>query len=180
MEARYYQKEAVGKALCSTHKKSLLVLPTGTGKSVIISLIIKEILRKAPRSRVMVLTHSAILIKQNLEKFKELCKYPSGVFSASLKMADFHQPVIFGGIQSVSPAIDGNRGKFGSRDYIIIDEAHAVGPDQLALYNKVLSVYKDARVIGLTATPYRLDGGRLVDSGVFDAIDYDISDAASI
>lgn len=179
MEARYYQKEAVEAAMKSSLKKSLLVLPTGTGKSVIIALLIKEILRVSPRSRVLVLTHSAILVKQNAEKFKEMCKYPHGVYSASLKKEDVFQPIIFGGIQSVAPAIE--RGvKFGTRDYVIIDEAHAVGKDELAMYSKVLGVYGAARVIGLTATPYRLDGGLLVDSGIFDGVDYDISDAAGM
>ncbi|MBR4894988.1 MAG: DEAD/DEAH box helicase [Clostridia bacterium] len=162
MELRPYQAEAVEAVynhLRSKDNNPCIVLPTGTGKSVVIAKIVSDAVRNW-NGRVLILAHVKELLEQNSGKVRAFCpEIPMGIFSAGLKSRDTDEPVIVAGIQSVyNKACD-----LGAFDLIIVDEAHLIAPDGDGMYRTFLKDMKvinpHVRVIGLTATPFRLKGG---------------------
>lgn len=164
MESRYYQTEAnqaVWNYLCNNQTGNpLIVLPTGSGKSLVISLLVKQAIDFG--ARVVVLQHRKELIEQNAEKIRFLLPGVSvGVNSAGLRKYATSDDVILGGIQSVH----GKAWDFGRRELVIIDEAHLVSDRENSMYQSMLTDMLEAtpkqRVVGLTATPYRTGEGPL-------------------
>ena len=162
MELRPYQAEAVEAVynhLRTKDNNPCIVLPTGTGKSVVIAKIVSDAVSQWG-GRALILAHVKELLEQNAGKVKALCpEIPIGIFSAGLKSRDTDEPVIVAGIQSVyEKACD-----LGAFDLIIVDEAHLIAPDGDGMYRTFLKDMKvinpKVRVIGLTATPFRLKGG---------------------
>jgi DNA repair protein RadD len=168
----------------------LAVFPTGTGKSVIIAQLIQKIFFRFPNQRVMMLTHDKRLIEQNARKLQQVWPHaPLGVYSAGLNSREVIMPIIFAGVQSVSKeiqrAINGEYGPgiqsqhFGHRDLIFVDEAHLISQKDTSDYQFVLSELRKInpyiKVIGLTATPYRMRQGMITDDGIFTDVCYDIS-----
>jgi DNA repair protein RadD len=154
---RGYQTDAVSSVINHFKKDSspaVVVLPTGAGKS----LVIAELARLA-RGRVLVLAHVKELVEQNFSKYESygLC---AGIYSAGLKRKDKEEKVIFGSIQSVVRA---DKEFFGNFSLVVIDECHRVGHDPSGQYQQVISKLQsdnsDVKILGLTATPYRLDSG---------------------
>lgn len=179
----YFKKGNKGNPVCA--------LPTGTGKSVIIANFIKHIFECWPNQRVMMLTHVKKLISQNAEKLMSVWPVaPMGIYSAGLNSREMTMPVVFGGVQSVAPAIkrslENNDDKplhlkhFGWRDLLIIDEAHLLSPLEDTQYQYIISELKKInpklKIIGFTATPYRLKQGMITDDGgIFTDVCYDIT-----
>ena len=163
---RPYQQRALDQLYAWFDKNSegnpCLVLPTGSGKSHIIAALVKDAVQNYEGTRILMLTHSKELISQNLEKLKQHWQdAPVGVYSASLKSRDLDQPITFAAIQSVR-----NRAyEIGHIDLCIVDEAHSINHAQTGGYRKLLGelaqVNPDMRVIGLTASPYRLGHGMI-------------------
>ncbi len=141
-----------------------LVLPTGSGKSHIVAALCKDAIQNWPETRVLMLTHVKELIEQNAEKMRQHWPgAPMGIYSASIGRKDLGEPITFAGIQSVR-----NKAKqLGHVDLVIIDECHLVNHKDEGGYRKLLGELKDInphlRVIGLTATPYRLGHGLITD-----------------
>lgn len=137
-----------------------LVLPTGSGKSHIIAALVKDALTSWPETSVLMLTHQKELISQNAEKMREHWRNaPMGIYSASLKRRVLSEPITFAGIQSVR-----KKGKLiGHVDLVIVDECHSINHDQVGGYrtllSELLSINPALRIIGLSATPYRLGHG---------------------
>ena len=104
---RWYQSEAVKSFndFCINNepgRNPLIVMPTGTGKSVVIARIIQHVLKWADNSA-LVLTHVGELVSQNYGKLKAVWPTaPSGVYCAGLGLKDTKQRVIFGTVQSVA------------------------------------------------------------------------------
>lgn len=151
-------------------------MPTGTGKSVVIARFILDILQRWPGQRIMMVTHSSELIKQNLAKLKGLWPdAPVGVFAAKLKLKQSGAPITFASVKSAFNAVK----EFGHVDLMLIDEAQLVSQDEQTTYRKLIEalrkVNKNIRVVGYTATPYRLGLGMLTDGGIFTHIAYDIT-----
>ena len=178
-QEREYQRDAVTSIFDYFAENSgnpLVALPTGTGKAVIISLFLQEAYKLWPRQKILVLTHVKELISQNYEKLLWLWpNAPAGVYSAGLKQRDTLSRIVFGGIASVAK----NPQQFGHVDLIIIDEAHLVSPAASAQYNQFIATAKEInpllKVIGLTATPFRLGQGMLTDGGLFTDICFDMT-----
>lgn len=182
MKLRDYQDYAVG-ALFEFFKhylegNPLVVMPTGTGKSLVIGEFIRRTLTRWPGQQIMMLTHVKELIGQDHEKLLALWpEAPAGIYSAGLDKKEHYMPIIFGGIASVvraDPKI------FGRVDLVIIDEAHLVSPKDETMYGRVIAalmaINPNLRVIGLTATDYRLGHGRLtLGSHLFTHIAIDMS-----
>lgn len=154
---RPYQQEAVDATLNTfrkTRDPSLLVLPTGAGKS----LVIAELARIA-RGRVLVLAHVKELVEQNHGKY-ESYGLKAGIYSAGLARKNSDDKVIFGSIQSVARA---SETFFKAFSLLIIDECHRISVDQDTQYAQVIKKLKDSNpnlcILGLTATPYRLGLG---------------------
>ena len=154
---RPYQQHAVDATLRHFRRSrtpALIVLPTGAGKS----LVIAELARLA-RGRVLVLAHVKELVEQNFAKFQSY-DLEAGIYSAGLSRKDSTHKVIFGGIQSVARAEDDF---FKDFSLLVIDECHRVSLDEDTQYADVIRKLQMANpklcILGLTATPYRLDSG---------------------
>ncbi|WP_342109751.1 DEAD/DEAH box helicase [Methylobacterium sp. SI9] len=154
----------------------LIVLPTGAGKSLVIAALARETLDENPLARVVIVTHSRELVAQN---FSELTRAwpeaPAGIFSAGLGRREAGAQVLVCGIQSVADRLDA----VGPRDLVIVDEAHLIPRAAETRYGRFLAGLRarapGMRVAGFTATPYRLDSGRL-DEGphrLFSGIAYE-------
>ena len=149
-----------------------LVLPTGSGKSHIVAALCKDALQNWPETRVLMLTHVKELIEQNAEKMRlHWPAAPMGIYSAGIGKRDIGEPITFAGIQSVRTKAD----MLGHLDLVIIDECHLVNHKDEGGYRKLLADLKAInpalRVVGLTATPYRLGHGLITDKpALFDAL----------
>lgn len=142
----------------------LIAMPTGTGKSVVIARFLQGVYHLYPRQRIMLLTHVKELIQQNYEKLKMIWPFaPAGVYSAGLGEKNANCPLTFAGIQSVWKKWM----MFGHIDLVLIDEAHLLSPNDQTMYRSFLaglrSVNPYLKVVGLTATPWRLGHGHLTD-----------------
>lgn len=180
MELRAYQNEAVESVINyfteGNTGNPVIAMPTGTGKSLVIAGLVKRIIQGWPGQRLMVLTHVKELIEQNADKMQKLWpQSPTGVYSAGLNQRDTLMPIIFGGAASVVNCIP----KFGRRDLLLIDECHLLSPKADTTYQHIISGLRDVnpalKVIGLSATPYRLGQGMITDGGLFTDICCDMT-----
>ena len=166
MKLRYYQQDAIDAAFHwfdtqNTHP--LIVLPTGAGKTVVFASMIKKIFEENSDSRVLILAHRQELISQADEKLKTVwpCA-PSGLLAAGLKQFDLHEPIVIASRDTL--ATPKRLDSAGDFDYIIVDEAHHVGPEKRSRYRKIFdhfdsTQYYAPKVLGVTATPYRMGQG---------------------
>jgi DNA repair protein RadD len=184
LEPRYFQRDALDSLYAYWEKEDsgngLIVVPTGGGKAYIIALLIMELLEKYPGLRIINLTHSSKLVAQNFAEFIALSPFaPAGIYSAGLGRRDRAQ-ILFAGIQSVWNKLD----VLGAFDLVILDEAHAISRDQDTRYGKFFTRLDELtaeeeggyRLVGLTATDYRMDSGRLTEGegAMFDEVVYEI------
>ena len=166
MKLRPYQEDAITAleswfATESIEKHPLLSLPTASGKTVIFSNFIKRTIKKYSDARFLVLAHRQELIEQAEEKIKSVWPdAPVGVLSAGLKRSEIDSQIL---VASRDTLASGSRlKKVGHFDYTIIDEAHNISPDEHTRYQKIineLSAERAMRVLGCTATPYRMGQG---------------------
>lgn len=154
---RDYQQEAVNATLThfrKTDEAAVIVLPTGAGKS----LVIAELARLA-RRRILVLAHVKELVEQNHDKYQSY-GLTAGIFAAGLKQKNNQHQVTFASVQSVQPNLDQFQGEYS---LLIIDECHRVSDSEDSQYQQIISRLKKQnpglKVLGLTATPYRLGSG---------------------
>lgn len=160
-QLRPYQQQAVDAVIHHFRRRSepaVLVLPTGAGKS----LVIAELARKA-KGRVLVLAHVKELVAQNHGKYQALGLQEglqADLFSAGLGQKENLRRVVFGSIQSVAR----NLPRFSEPvSLVIIDECHRVGEEEDSQYHQLIGHLKShnpaLKILGLTATPYRLGLG---------------------
>lgn len=163
---RPYQTEAVQAIYDYFGTKSgnpLVVLPTGAGKSLTLAAFINGAIEAYPSTRIIILTHVKELIEQDAAAIiRYWPEAPIGIWSAGVGSKQKAQ-ITVAGIQS----IHGHPAKFGGTDLVIIDEAHLVSKKADTMYGRFLAglrSYNPAlKVIGLTATHYRMDSGLLTD-----------------
>ncbi|MCV6590616.1 MAG: DEAD/DEAH box helicase [Marinobacterium sp.] len=154
---RDYQQEAVDATLKHFRKSddaAVIVLPTGAGKS----LVIAELARLA-RRRILVLAHVKELVEQNHSKYKAW-GLEAGIFSAGLKQKDNSHQVTFASVQSVQPSLEHFQGEYS---LLIVDECHRISDNENSQYQQIIQHLKQQnpglKILGLTATPYRLGSG---------------------
>ncbi len=168
--ARDYQKEAVNSIfnyfmnVRDPSRNPVVAMPTGTGKSVVIAMFLYRMFQFYSNQRAMVLTHVQELIEQDYGKLVTLWPdAPVGVYSSGLKRKDTFAPITFGGIASVVK----NIAVFKKIDIVIVDEAHLVSVKESTMYQRVIGMLRavnpNIRVIGFTATPWRLGHGQIID-----------------
>lgn len=189
-QLRDYQQDAVSSVLKhfrKSNESAVIVLPTGSGKS----LVIAELARLAKR-KILVLTHVKELVEQNHQKY-ETYGVTAGIYSAGLKLKETQHQVTFASIQSAARNLDDFSEPYS---LIIIDECHRVNvaspdlskeqPNEQSkdkdnagakeqshesaskpsnsnqyqqIIEKLMQVNPEVKLLGLTATPYRLGMG---------------------
>jgi DNA repair protein RadD len=174
---RPYQEaavQAVYRSLQEQDGNPALCLATGAGKSLVIAKICSDVVRQWG-GRVFVISHVKEIIQQNAEKIRILMDgLGVGIYSAGLRSRDTDTPVVVAGIQSVyRRACD-----LGRADLAIIDECHLLGDDADSMYQRFLAdllvINPQVRLIGLTATPFRLKQGLIYGPGrMFSHLAYD-------
>jgi DNA repair protein RadD len=179
IQPRYYQTEAVQSIYNYFGEKSgncIIAMPTGTGKSIVIAQFVADVLKRWPAQRILMLTHVKELIEQNAAKLLQVWPTaPLGIYSAGLGRKESRHPITFAGVASVAhhPEL------FGHIDIILVDEAHLVSPNADTMYGKVfkllLAINPQLKIVGLSATPYRLGQGYITDGGIFTDICYDLT-----
>ena len=174
MKLRDYQNEAVNSVVRYFEEGNkgnpIIAMPTGTGKSLVIAGFLDMVYSKWPDQRIIMLTHVKELIEQNYAKAKALLPHLSiGLNSAGLNKRQYFNPVVFAGIGSVAK----DAWRFGHIDLILIDECHMVSSNSKTMYRRFLDELREInphlKVIGLTATPWRLKTGALIEDedGIF-------------
>ncbi len=189
-ETRWYQqgaKQAIFTYFETKFGNPVVALPTGTGKSVVIADFIYDVFSRYPNQTIMVLTHRKELIAQNSNKLRQMwANAPIGIFSAGLKRKEANWPITFGGIQSVYKSMTLFTRKV---DLLLIDECHLINPHDFGMYADVikhlLSINPKLKIIGFTATAFRLKQGYLTEqmftddgrqTNIFTDIIYDLTD----
>lgn len=172
VDLRDYQSESVERlvAALAANEHPLCVLPTGSGKSLVLAGVLQRLNADA-----LVLTHVAELLEQNSKALRRIAPdMEQSFYVAKLREKNPNARVVFGSVQSVVRALPLFR---KPRRYLFIDEAHLCPRKGSAMYAQVFAHFMGAQRIGLTATPKRLDGsGSLVDGddAWFSTIAHDI------
>lgn len=164
MQLRDYQQEAVDACWRYISEKDgnpCISLPTGSGKSLVIAKLAHDA-SITWSGRVVILADVKELLEQNAAELKRLSPdLDVGLYSAGLNKRDRNCKVLVAGIQSVAERAF----EFDPFDLIIVDEAHKIPPDGEGRYRSFLRECKinspHVRLIGLTATPYRMSTGWL-------------------
>ncbi len=167
LQLRDYQRDAIDALYRYWGEgggNGLIVLPTGAGKALLLAKIVEELLADYPDMRIANVTHDSRLVAQNFKEFIGLSPFaPAGIYSAGLNRRDAGAQVLFGGIQSIWNKVD----QIGDIDLVMVDEAHAISRNANTQYGKFFRAVRnrtpDSRIMGTTATDYRMDSGRLTD-----------------
>ena len=139
-----------------------VVLPTAAGKSLVAAAFIEGVLKAWPDQRILIVTHVRELIAQNHAEMIGLWpEAPAGIYSAGLGKREARAQILFAGIQSIHRRAQ----EVGHTDLVMIDEAHLIPGNSSTMYRRFLDaltrINPALKVIGLTATPFRLDSGML-------------------
>lgn len=158
MTLRPYQLEAHDAVVAWIKKNRapcLVEAATGAGKSHIIAAIAETVHEISQGKHVLILQPSAELVEQNAEKYKATGAKCS-IFSASAGRKSLKHPVVFGTPLTVKNSIS----RFGSQfATVVIDECHGMTPTVISIIEAMLQANPNLRVVGLSATPYRMGTG---------------------
>jgi len=150
MIPRPYQERALGAVLAarrSGHRRILLQMPTGGGKSCLAGMLIHKVLP----GRVLVVAHR----KELLDQFFSMLRTHFGVEAGIIRAGEPTSPLLPVQLASIATLV---RRDLPPADLVLVDEAHRVPGDS---YARTLAAYPQATIVGLTATPCRLDGSPL-------------------
>ena len=177
---RWYQSESVEKVFSfydnGGQGNSVLALPTGTGKSLVVAMLLIEAFRRWSNCKWMMLTHNSNLVQQNGEELLKLWPLaPMGFCNGEMKRYDTHYPIVFGTVQTaINYASD-----FGFVNVLLVDECHLISDDEssqyLTLIEELKKINPNLIVIGLSATPFRMKMGMITDGPIFDQVIYDVT-----
>lgn len=146
--------------------KTLLVLPTGTGKTIVFAAITNDCVQKG--ERVLILAHRGELLEQAADKIKKSTGLECAVEKADESCLNSWYRITVGSVQSLMREKRLNQFDKHYFDTIIIDEAHHCISES---YQRILDYFSDAKVLGVTATPDRGDMKNL--GQVFDSLAYE-------
>lgn len=175
---RQYQEEA--KAAVYAHLRSrddnpCVVIPTAGGKTPVMASICKDAVGQW-NGRVLILAHVKELLEQAAEKLQSICpEVRFGIYSAGLKRRDTENAVILASIQSVYKRAC----ELDAFDLILVDEVHLIPPEGDGMYRQFLAdsrkVNPQARIVGFTATPFRMKSGSIcTPDGFLNTICYEV------
>lgn len=168
MQLRDYQQRAVSMLYdwfgANQEGNPVLNLPGGSGKSVVIAKIVQDALHNWPSTRVLMLVHSRELVGQNAAKLRQMWPgAPMGIYSAGLGKRQLGEPITYASVQSVR-----NRAaQLGHIDLVLVDEAHCISTTETGGYRTLLAaltaINPALRIVGFTASPYRLGQGMITE-----------------
>ena len=183
MPLRDYQQEALDALenyIAIEDGNPLVVMPTGSGKSHVIADFVLH-MNEQKKQKTLIVSHVKEILFQNYEKLQDAWPYGDiGLYGNSLKSRDTDNDIIYAQLQSVWNKVD----QLPLFDLLAIDEAHLVPKDGEGMYRSLVVALKERnpnlRVVGFTATPYRLNSGMLTEGegSIFDdvAIDFGSGD----
>lgn len=176
---RYYQREAVDAVFEYWREEPghpLVDMATGTGKSLTMAKLTEELITGWPDMRVVSVTHVVELVESNYRELVGLWPFaPAGIYAAALSRRDRHAQILFAQLQTVWNKVD----EIGHVDVLEIDEVHLVPANENTMYQAfiggLMAINPDMKIVGFSATPYRLDSGRLDegDDRLFDRVVYE-------
>lgn len=169
VQLRPYQQEAklaVFDEWAKGNQRTLLVLPTGCGKTIVFAKIVEECVRAG--KRVLILAHRAELLQQAADKIKKSTGLGCAVEKAEESCIGSWYRIVVGSVQTMMRQKRLEQFERDFFDCIIIDEAHHCISDS---YQKVLNYFCDALMLGVTATPDRGDMRNL--GAVFQSLAYE-------
>jgi len=175
---RPYQKHAVNAIYNHLRERDdnpCVVIPTGGGKTPVLATVCKDAVVRW-KGRVLILAHVKELLEQAVDKLNIICPEVNvGIYSAGLKRRDTDSAALVAGIQSVYKIAD----SLGAFDLIVVDEAHMIPIERDGMYRQFLSDSKtinpNVRVIGLTATPYRMKTGMICEpDNILNHVSYEV------
>ena len=175
IELREYQSRALSMLYDWLEKNTghpCVVMPTGSGKSIVIAELCKQAITEWPETKIVMLTRSIELINQNAEKLRTIWPgAPLGIYSASAGKKQLGEPITIGGPLSIVRVTQ----KIGHCDLLLVDEAHDISHKDEGSYRKIINdlmaINSSMRVIGFTASPFRLGHGMITDKpAIFDAL----------
>ena len=169
MELRPYQKEAKESIFTEWEngiQKTLLVLPTGCGKTIVFAKVAEECVKQG--DRVLILAHRGELLQQASDKIANVTGLGCSVEKAEETCLGSWFRITVGSVQSLMRESRLNRFPNNYFNTIVIDEAHHCISDS---YQRVLNHFPDAKVLGVTATPDRGDMKNL--GSVFESLAYE-------
>ena len=174
-ELRPYQQQARDRIHAewdAGHTRTLLVLPPGTGKTIVCASVAADQVRAG--DRVLILAHRGELLEQAADKLQRSTGLVSAVEKAESTCLDSWFRVVVGSVQTLQRTARLERFPQDYFGTIIIDEAHHAITDG---YRRILDYFSGAKVLGVTATPDRGDMRNLGE--VFDslAFEYKLTDA---
>lgn len=149
-----------------TKRSVMLQMPTGTGKTRLFVSIVKDLQRSAPQDnpKILILAHRKELIEQIFKEISGKYKIPCSIIMSG-NFESKAVPVQVASVQTLSREKRLDRWSGFDFDFIIIDEAHHV---KAYSYHSILRRFPDARILGVTATPYRMSGRGF--TGIFDEL----------
>ena len=171
MELRKYQKESIDSVLNEWNqgrKRTLLVLPTGCGKTVVFTKLAEEMVKQG--KRVLILAHRTELLEQASDKLYKITGLKTSLEKADSTAIGSWYRVTVGSVQTLQRDKRLNQFPKDYWDVIIVDEAHHILSDG---YMKVMEYFDVANVLGVTATPDRSDMKNL--GSYFDSLAYEYS-----
>jgi DNA repair protein RadD len=179
MPARYYQTEAVDAVFDYWSDEAghpLIDMATGVGKAMTLGMLFDRLITGWPDMRLCCVTHVVEIVEANFREFIGLAPFaPVGVYAAALGMRNSRAQILFAQLQTVWS----KAAQIGWVDVLAIDEVHLVPNDANTMYrvfiDALLAINPDMKIVGLSATPYRLDSGRLDegDDKLFDKVVYE-------
>jgi len=162
-ELRPYQKNCLNniyKAL-KTENKALYVGATGCGKTLMMCRL-AELYYQRERSKILFLSHRKLINSQFISTLKTQTEIPVediGLCCASLNKTETDRTVTVGSVQTLIKNLDAIK----DMKYIFIDEVHRMSEQ----HKKIVENCPEAKIIGITATPYRADEGLIYDKNTF-------------
>jgi len=160
MIPRDYQQKAVKAARSRTaaHGNTILMLPTGAGKTAVAGFYIGEEAQAQRNTRTLVLQHTDELIEQNLASIGAITGLTTSVVKAARD--DWSGQIVFGSVQTLARA--NRRQALGQVSHVIIDECHRAAADSYQnIIADIRSINPAVKLLGLSATPSRGDGRSL-------------------
>lgn len=178
MPLRYYQRESIDATFSYWQDNDghpLIDLATGTGKAMVNGVLMQEIRAGWGDMRLMSVTHVQEIVEANYKEFVGVDPFaPAGIYASALGRRDTRAQMLFGQMQSVYNKAQ----SIGHVDVLLVDECHMIPTKDTTMYRTfiadLMAINPDMKMVGLSATPYRLDSGRLDegDDKLFDRVVY--------